>query len=83
LIKRRWRIEGDVEPWPGPMWEPHIFDGAYPPVHAVGDLYINSISGRDPIYYVFVAIGVCEIVKREDIDKWIQSGLMKASQLDL
>lgn len=72
----------DEEPWPGPLWEPTVYDGSYPQAGGEpGDIYINRYKDP-PLYYVFITRGDCKLIPREEIKEWVTGGLMKAPQLD-
>jgi hypothetical protein len=75
-VRFRARIEPeDTDPWPGPGWEPVVFDGMYPLLSEPGDIYINR--HRDPpLCYLFTRKGHCEMVSREELTEWVTGGLM-------
>lgn len=81
MSSARYRIEGEEEPWPGPLWEPVVFDGAYPPTSEPGDIYINRYR-NPPLYYIFTQRGDCKLVPREEIKEWVTGGLMKPPPSD-
>lgn len=78
-LRFRIRLEPEDAPyWPGPDWEPTVYDGSYP--HSggeAGDIYINRYKDP-PLYYVFDRQHNCELVDREEIKRWVAGGLMKS-----
>lgn len=69
-------LNDEEEYWPGPLWEPFVYDGSFPQLAEPGDIYINRY--RDPpLYYVFTRKGNCELVGRDEIKEWVTGGLMK------
>jgi hypothetical protein len=69
-------LVGDDEPYPGPLWQPTVWDGRYPNFGGdTGDIYINRY--RDPpLYYVFFGADNSQPVQREEIAEWVTGGLM-------
>ena len=79
-MRHKYKIRFEPEetpPYPGPDWEPTVYDGSYPHTGGeAGDIYINRY--RDPpLYYLFNRQGNCELVDREEIKQWVAGGSMK------
>ena len=62
--------------YPGPIWEPFIWDGIYPLTAEPGDIYINRYT-NPPLYYLFTTSSNCKMIDREEVKSWHRGGLMK------
>lgn len=80
-MRIHFKIQGDEEFYPGPLWEPTVYDGAWPHMGgSIGDLYINRHNTPGPQYYVFVSKGNCWPISEDEVTEWRTGGLMRALQ---
>ena len=69
-------ILANEEPYGGPAWDPVLWDGKFPgPGSNPGDIYVTRHREK-PTWYVFTVPGYCELTSEEEIQSWIDTGLI-------